>query len=251
MRKNVLYPPPIECVVHHFRCTWLLFPLVLLGSCTMLRQSAKYKFNDGIYNKGIISDRQVYVLNVDEDTIAVFPVKQFKDSTAIITTERTVFTSRQRKLRDNKATHSFYKPSFDIDAMTIPLKYRPATPQLPNQLTNNFNGALYAGYRIDAYKLHYKRTPLNVYKQHVRHLGYSAGLFAGFGNSLINEWTLPNRNLEYEGMLLLTGAGINIAVENLTFGLSVGTDHLMDNNHKDWIYQGKPWVGFTVGLNIN
>jgi len=219
----------------------------------MLQQSSKYGFNDGVYQTKKFSDHKVYVLNVDDDTIAVFPVKEFKDSTAILTSKRVNYTSLQRRLRDNKAIHTFYKPSFDIDAMTIPLKYRPFTDKIPNQLTTNFNGAFYGGYRIDAYRLHYKRTPLNMYKQNVRHMGYSAGLLLGIGNTLIDEWTLTGAGtgVQYEGMIIIAGVGVNVAVENLTFGLSFGADRLADKNYRDWIYEGKPWIGFTLGLNLN
>jgi hypothetical protein len=45
-------------------------------------------------------------------------------------------------------------------------------------------------------------------------------------------------------------AGI-IGLNNLTAGLAVGWDNLLDRNKKHWIYQGKPWIGFVFGLNLN
>jgi hypothetical protein len=218
----------------------------------VLRENSKYAFNDGIYQTKRFSSNKVYVLKIDDDTISVFPVKRYKDSTAILTKERVNYTGVQRKFKDGKSVHNFYRPSFDLDIMTIPMKYRPKTEQLPNQLTTNFNGALFGGYRIDAYRVSYKRTPLNVFKQKVKHIGYSAGLFLGVGNTLIDENTLTRPiNTQYEGVLLITGIAANVAVGNITFGISFGTDRLMDKNQDLWIYEGKSCIGFTLGLNLN
>jgi hypothetical protein len=221
--------------------------------CIALQQNSKHGFNDGIYQTKRFSQNKVYILKIDEDTMAVFPVIEFSDSTAIITGKRINYTTLSKKLKDNKNTHGFYRPSFDIDVMTIPVIYRPYTRGFPNQLTANFNGALFAGYRLDEYKLDYKRTPLNVYKLKVKHFGYSIGLFTGMGNTVIDGSTLGNPNflLEYEGVLLITGLAANIAAGNFTFGISYGPDFLLDKYRNEWIYEGKPCVGFTVGLNLN
>ena len=56
---------------------------------------------------------------------------------------------------------------------------------------------------------------------------------------------------DYEGVVVLTGVAMIVGVENLTLGLAVGTDRLLDRNHRRWVYAGKPWVGFAFGLNLN
>jgi hypothetical protein len=227
---------------------------ISLSSCQILgKSSAKYSFADGIYKTKRFGGKEVYVLKVDEDTISVFQVQEFKDSTAILTHQRVNYTSRQRKFKDNKMQHTFYKPSFDVDAMTIAMKYRPGIKGVPNQLTTNFNGAVFAGYRTDAYRLNYKRTPLNMYKQSVKHMGFSMGLYAGLGSSIIDGTTLnnPASTVQYEGVLLITGIAVTTAMQNITFGLSLGTDHLLDKYSGQWIYEGQPYIGFTLGLNIN
>ncbi len=240
------FPPFIVLIV-------LVFLTSVFSGCSVLRESSKYNFNDGAYRYKKFSNDKVYVMRVDEDTIVVFPIMQFKDSSAIAVKKRIYYTSAQKKLRDNKPSVTFYRPSFDIDAMTMPFKYRPAVSDVPNQLATNFNGAFYGGYRIDAYNLRYKQTPLNSYKQNIRHSGYSAGFYAGVGSTLIDATSLadPGYALQYEGVLLLVGVATNFAVENLSFGVSFGPDFLLDKNSNNWIYQGKPSIGFTVGLNIN
>lgn len=227
--------------------------VISVSSCQIVKQSSKYNFNDGIYQTGRFSKQKVYVLQVDEDTISVFPVLEFPDSTAVLTKQRINYVANQRKFKDNRINHSFYRPSFDLDLMTLPLKYRFSAGQLPNTLNSYFNGAFYAGYRIDEYWLNYKRTPLNSYKQSIKHVGYSAGFYAGIGSTLINSSVLndPFFSYDYEGVLLLTGVAANIAVDNVTVGVALGTDYLMDKYHAEWIYEGKPYIGFTLGLNLN
>lgn len=227
--------------------------MLLTASCRLVKESSKHNFNDGIYHTGLLSKNEVYVYNIDDDTISVSPVLEFPDSTAVLTKQRTLYTSTQKKFKDNKADHTFYKPSLDIDLMTLPLIYRPTIYGFPNQLTYNFNGAAFVGYRVDAYHLDYKRTPFNVYKQTIKHFGYSAGGFAGFGSTLINGWVSKNNaiDVEYEGVTFNTGIAFNAATENFTFGIAVGTGFLLDKYHQYWIYQGEPFVGFTVGFNIN
>jgi hypothetical protein len=224
-------------------------------SCSVINKTAKYNFNDGIYRTGMLSKTQVYVYKINDDTIVVFPVKEYPDSTAILTNQRTVYSSLQKKFKDNKTNHTFYKPSLDVDLMTMPLLYRPASNNLPNQLITNFNGALYVGYRTDAYHLNYERTPLNTYKQDVKHYGYSVGLFAGVGSTLIDDNVLKGSNtpvdLDYEGMTLIYGVAANMAVQSINFGISCGLGHLLDKYHEYWIYQGKPFIGFTLGINLD
>jgi len=228
------------------------FAQLTLSGCVFLHESAKNGFNDGIYHTRRVGGREVYVLNIDDDTTAVFDVKEFKDSTAILTNKRVNYATTQKKFKDNKASHTFYRPSYDLDLMTIAMKYRPTELGVPNQLTTSFNGAVYFGYRIDAYSIKYKRNPLNIYKKAVKHVGYSAGLYAGLGNTVINGTSLNDVNypLEYDGVLLITGIAANMAMDKITFGLSFGPDYLMDKYHTEWIYEGKPTVGFTLGLNL-
>lgn len=224
-----------------------------LSGCTVLRETSKYGFNDGIYHTGRFSSSKVYVQHTGGDTIATFPVKKMNDGSNVRAGNIVNFTSVKENGKYGSVSTTFYRPSFDLDIMTMPFKYRPSVNGFPNQLNNNFNGALYSGYRIDAYQLSYRQTPLNVYKQNITHTGYSAGLFLGLGNTAVNSSTLndPAYTIQYDGVLLLTGAAVNVAVGNLTLGICIGTDHLLDNNRDKWIYQGKLCASLAVGLNLN
>ncbi|MEJ7681528.1 MAG: hypothetical protein WKG06_27495 [Segetibacter sp.] len=47
------------------------------------------------------------------------------------------------------------------------------------------------------------------------------------------------------------GLAAIVGINNLSVGFLLGTDYLLDKNKRFWIYQGKPWLGLSVGLNIN
>lgn len=257
-RKNVINDEFNELPIYEMpnklvRLTMLFLILsVSFSSCILLQKNSKNNFNDGIYLTKRFSGNKVYIMKIDDDTISVFPVLEFKDSTAILTKKRVNFTISQKKFKDNLTVHTYYKPSFDLDIITLAMKFRPAENGIPNQLTTNFNGAVFCGYRIDAYKLKYKRTPLNNYKQNISHLGYSGGLYAGIGSTSINGNAIadPNSSVLYDGVVLTGGIALNIAVERIAFGLSLGADYLMDQYRNRWIYEGKPTAGFTIGLNL-
>lgn len=226
--------------------------LLLCNSCFVFKDNAKYAFTDGLYQQKILGKSKVYVLHVDEDTLAVIPVSKIGDSVVFEPKKRINYTPTLRRMKGKKMDNAFYKPSFDVDIITIPLKYRPSQNDLPNQLITSFNGALYCGYRIDEYRIEYKKTPLHTYKQYSRHLGYSGGWFVGIGSSTINQQfiNIDNFEYEYEGVNLVTGACVNMATDGLTFGVCVGFDHLLDKYHKSWVYQKQPWVGLSLGLDL-
>lgn len=132
-------------------------------------------------------------------------------------------------------------------------KYDSVDEVNPNQLnTSILNGALFLGYRTDIHHLRYKKTPFQTYKREITHYGLSFGIFTGIGASRIDEFvTLNALTIQYDGFVNPSGVAAIIAVDKLTFGLTLGVDHLLDKNRKVWIYQGKPWMGLSIGLNLN
>jgi hypothetical protein len=57
------------------------------------------------------------------------------------------------------ADQYFTKRSFDVDVTTVEFKYRTSRLNLPTQLTTDFNGNVYPGYRLDRFTIHYRKTP--------------------------------------------------------------------------------------------
>jgi len=144
-----------------------------------------------------------------------------------------------------------FRRSFDVDVMTVPFKFRPATQNLPRQLNVDFNGNLFLGYRVDRYKLILIQTPAGILKK-VRHRAITVGAFGGLGTTSITPWTTNNGTTdEYSGFILNRGISIMGGVNNLTVGFGVGWDYLTDRDKDVWIYQNKPWYGLTLSLNLN
>jgi hypothetical protein len=233
-----------------FYFLFLQAPVLLMYSCETLKDSSKFQFKDGYY-KTTLSNKpaKVYVLAGSDSIKAYF--KQDLSSKKIDTLKATVFVFSEQKPRQFE-THSFKRTTFDIDVLTVLFKFRPAVNNFPPQFNATFNGAVYAGYRTDVYSLEYKASPLHVFKRSITHYGYSFGFFSGFGSARIDEYvTLNSLSIQYDGLVNLSGFAAIIAIDKLTAGLTIGVDHLLDKNSHVWVNNGKPWIGISLGLNLN
>jgi hypothetical protein len=150
-----------------------------------------------------------------------------------------------------RSTQTLTAQAFDIDVLTIPFKFRPSAKGLPRQLTTDFTGNLFLGYRADRYKPNRKPTPAG-FERGVKHRAYTIGAFGGIGTSSISPWTTNNRTQdEYNGFILSHGLSGMVGISNLTVGVAVGWDYLTDRDRAIWIYQNRPWVGLALSLNLN
>jgi len=210
---------------------------ITLSSCSSLKPLSDSDIKSGYYqlkqpDRGFTS---IY-LNVLEDSIAIIPFD-----------------------KENKSQHPvshtdgqyFLKRSFDIDLLAVPFKYRPSASNFPRQLTSEFNGNVYLGYRLDRYKTRIFQTPAGLVKK-IQHHAITAGTFGGLSAASVTPWTTSYQTTdEYSGLALTRGISIMAGVNNLTFGVGVGWDYMTDRDKKIWIYQNKPWYGITISLNIN
>lgn len=57
--------------------------------------------------------------------------------------------------------------------------------------------------------------------------------------------------IDHTGMALTGGVGANTSLGRLGFGISAGVDHPLDENGGRWIYQDRPWLGLSSGVNLN
>ena len=216
-------------------CKVLLFVLILLSGCSSFKDAPKYQLSDGEYRfKQTGEQYQKAYVHRDEDTTRI-----------VLSTSKTAFVP------DPAKDQIFVKPSFDIDVISVLFKYRPATSSLPRQLTTDFNGNAYFGYRIDRFRIRYKETPFGR-KQTYHHRGLTVGTFFGLGATSVTPSTTNNQTTDdYNGLVLTRGLALMFGVNNLTVGFGVGWDYLTDRDQDIWIYQNKAWYGLTLGLNIN
>jgi hypothetical protein len=207
----------------------------LFASCASMKNAPKYQLSNGGYKfrqEGSFRKVQVYI---KEDSLMVF---ENDDVTKSI-------------IPDFNKDQIYLKRTFDIDVMTIGVKYRPATLNLPRQLTTDFTGNLYVGYRFDRFQMRVKNTPAGLIKSNY-HRALTLGGFAGLGSTQITPWTTNNKvSDEYNSLILSRGFAAMIGINNLTVGLGLGWDYVTDRDQDVWIYQNKPWFGLAIGLNIN
>lgn len=236
------------------KCRTLIAIVVVIcfsfTSCETLKESSKYKFNDGFYkttNNG--KKETVYVLG-GRDTIKEY--QKVMLSSKEVDTIKSVSLLFPETKPGNFKNHSFTQSSFDLDVLTVLFKYRPSANGFPPQFNATFNGAVFVGYRNDIYKLSYAENPLHIYSRRITHYGYSIGMFTGLGTARIDEYVTNNAlSIQYDGLVNLTGIAVILAVEKLTAGVTIGQDHLLDRNKNLWVNNGKVWFGLSLGLNLN
>lgn len=230
-----------------------IFSFLLMQSCQTMRSSAKFGFNEGYYKSRIYHKKlkTVYVVP-GEDSIRVYTKKALQKAT--VDPEQSLKLAFPADSKpDSFTVYYFRKNSLDIDLATVILRYRPALAETPHQFSPApFNWSAFFGYRTDLYKLNYKQTPLRNYKRDITHYGFSAGMFTGVGSTGIhNGVTRGNVPVGYDAPVLLTGFAAFFGIERFTYGFSSGYDFLLDRNRRHWIYQGKPWLGLSIGWNIH
>jgi hypothetical protein len=147
---------------------------------------------------------------------------------------------------------NFSHHSLDIDLIYMPLKLRPSISGVPLQLNTNLNGQLYLGWRLDLGRLKYNNLVKDQWVLNRKKFAFSSGVILGGGNTFISPTTTSgNFSGEYDGLVVTYGFSTIFAINNLTVGTSVAFDFLTDQHHSIWIYQGKPYLGLVIGMNIN
>lgn len=235
------------------RLTGAFFLIGTICSCGAIRNTPKYEFANGYYSTKVFSNKQskVYVHN-EEDFVSIYPLKKIGKTLAIDTSEHSKLVLPQHYSDTVQKRYFFHHKSFDVDFLTIPFKYRPRANRFPRQFNANLNGGVYLGYRNDSYVVKYAKDPFGKYGRRTTHFGFSVGGFTGLGGTAMNPWVTNDQiQIEYDGVVWTKGIASIIGLDQVTLGLSVGWDHLLDKNKGFWLYQGKPWIGLVFGLNLN
>lgn len=231
--------------------TLSIFSLFVLSSCSLLKPSPKNTFVDGFYSQKKEKENKIVYVDVENETLRVHATQKTNNKKIIDTLTVCEFYPEIIKSRVNEKS-TFSKHSFDIDFLTIPLKYRFSKYDVPHQLNTNLNGAVYLGHRIDKYAIAYEENPLKESLRTTTHYGFSFGVFTGFGNTAMTPTNTFNRiSQEYDGIVWNKGLAGIFAIDNFTVGLALGFDNLLDTNRKLWIYEQKTWFGVAFGLNLN
>ncbi|MBS1549544.1 MAG: hypothetical protein JSS94_06750 [Bacteroidetes bacterium] len=232
----------------YFLSTIIVFSF---SSCSVLESTAKQELSDGFYIKKSQSQKSIVYVDVVDEQIHIHSTNKQGNKIKIDSIQSCEVYFSELKSKE-KIDFTLSQNSFDVDFITIPLKFRLGQKEVPAQLNANLNGALYLGYRTDRYTINYQQNPLKMAFRKTNHFGYSMGFFTGFGNTLMSPTNTNNQlQQEYDGIVWSKGIAGIVGINNFTVGISFGFDHLLDQNKNIWIYEGKPWLGLAFGLNLN
>jgi hypothetical protein len=220
-------------------------------SCVPVHKIARHDFDSGIFKLETEDavNQEVYT-KVSGDSITVYPLTtsgstKVPDINGFSATRIGIVSSENYFYKSR-----FTKNSIDADLTTILLKYRPEQGDVPNQLSSNLNAALYVGLRKDFFKIIPYKTPLKEEFSFLRHTAFDAGFFAGIGITPVNPTvTSGNVNLEYDGIVFQKGIAGYITFANMSIGITLGFDTLLDKNRKVWLFSEKPYLGIAIGIS--
>ncbi len=230
----------------------LILPIaiLLLTGCGALQKATMHGLADGYYKLTLPgrAPEHVYAV-VNEDSIISY---RAKDKGSLLQDSLVVLKLRPSPEHPVTSNFLLMKTGFDFDITTVLFKYRFNTQTLPPQLNANLNLAGYLGYKKEFFRF---RDAIKPDKQHKSVLNYytiDAGFFTGFGSTPINASTTAGHlQTEYDGMIWQNGVATFVGWGIFTFGIGAGFDTLLDSNRKNWIYNGKPWMGLLIGLTLS
>jgi hypothetical protein len=224
--------------------------LLATAGCAPFDKIYSHEFSSGYFKmKGPDAVPVKVYLEVKEDSLIVYPATgQGKSLAPDLSAPRitSIYSIRPGSYLYNS---TFVKTSPDIDLSTVLLKYRPHAGNVPPQLSTNVNGVFYIGFRKDFFRMTSHLSPTNVRSTFIRHTGFDFGPFAGIGITPVTPTTTMGRTIqEYDGIVFQKGFAIFGTFENMSVGLSVGFDNLLDKNKNIWIFNQKPWIGILIGI---
>lgn len=155
------------------------------------------------------------------------------------------------EIEEKSSWFRYQTTGLDVDLFTLPFKYRFRTVDQPGQLEDKINVGIHVGGRYDLgrYRTIYFRRN---HRSEISTFSFGLGGFFCIGPVKVDPFsTLGRLQDEYHGLGMNYGLATTVSVGNFSAGLAVGLEQLADHNHRLWIYQHKPWVGVTFGINLN
>ena len=155
------------------------------------------------------------------------------------------------KIEEKSPWFRYQTTGVDVDLFTLPFKYRFPTGDQPGQLEDRLNVGIHVGGRYDLgrYRAVYFRRH---HRAEISTFSVGLGGFVCFGPARVDPFsTLGRVQDDYFGLGLNYGLATTFSIQRFSAGLAVGIERLTDRNRNLWIYQNKPWLGVTFGLNLN
>jgi hypothetical protein len=193
--------------------------------------------------------KKLYLL-IENGELSAYPIEDNHDSLLSDSTQKIVYPRIIKNDNPPVPLH-LYENGMNLEVIMLPLKLRPSMQNVPMQMNCNFNGALFIGYSFDRYKLNYTRITNNLFRRVLNNYKFSYGGFIGLGSTLMSPTTTTHKSQEeYDGVVLQKGIAGIIKLNNLTLGIALGFDNLLSSNRKIWIYENKPYLALSLGVDI-
>ena len=138
-----------------------------------------------------------------------------------------------------------------FQALTLPIKVRFAQKKQPYSADGSINLGFAFGWKFthSIYKNYYQKKGMVFMKQQTKSFSITPGVFAG--PTVLEITTLNSNATDDRKVLGLTyGAMVAFGVNRFNFGLASGIDYIVQNKSKNWIYNGKPWIGVTIAIDF-
>lgn len=186
----------------------------------------------------IISEKlKVRVLSITGDSINVLVENNKIENEEILKTHNNVATIYQG---EGAHLHIEYT-DWDTSPFIVPIKIRPAIQNSPLEFIGEFTLGSYIGFQSgsksisDFESYHYSQT------------------FSGFAAPTMIRINPEVADTDKSNLVLgfSLGLGYIINLNDFQIGLVGGVDYISGDASQTWIYQGRPWVSFTVGFDFN
>jgi len=228
----------------------LIVIFILSPGCVPFDKIYSHDLNDGYFKLRSSGKKPENIyLNITDDSLKFYSVQKENKFRLSDTSAHSGVNLKSFVPGNDLYNSTIVKTSADIDLSTVILKLRPASENVPSQLSTNVNGILYAGFRKDFFKLKSSFSELNEMSSFIRHTGFDFGFFTGIGITPVTPTTTMNRTIqEYDGIVFQKGVSVFVTYENMSIGLALGFDNLLDQNKAIWIFNNKPWLGLVLGI---
>ncbi|RIV19333.1 hypothetical protein DYU11_24820 [Fibrisoma montanum] len=161
------------------------------------------------------------------------------------------YNPKLKQIEEKSPWFQYQLTSFDVDLFTAPFKYRFGQAGQPGELTTSANLGVYAGIRYDVGRyqnIYFRRER----RSNIESFGFGFGTFVSIDPVAVNAFSTAGRFAgEYEALGYNYGALGLVGYKTVTVGLALGFENLADRNNRIWIYRQKPWLGVTLGVNLN
>jgi hypothetical protein len=156
------------------------------------------------------------------------------------------------KLEEKSPWFRYKTAGLDVDLVTMPLQYHFATDGLPGQLNDyplNFHVHIGLLSEIGRYRTTYFRRNQ---RSEIQSFSFGIGGLIGLSPMLVNPMntngSVPD---EYQALGINYGLSSVFSFKNFSAGFALGYSKLTDRNDPVWVYRSKPWLGLTLGVNLN